>query len=134
MDERELALRREIMTAFAAGGEPPDLRSEDEAAARALAAAHVVVLDERPDGPPRIHMAHPFAAHREGTRVEAEGRTWWGSCAWDGLGIVAALGLRDARVESNGIALAVRDGELDGDALFHVLVPARRWWDDVGYT
>ena len=50
----------------------------------------------------RIVMAHPFAVHRTGARVDAGGHTWWGNCAWDGLGIVAALGLREATVTSTG--------------------------------
>ncbi len=125
MDERDLALRRAIFESFAATGGPGehgDLRS--------LAEQHVVVLDE--DG--RVRMAHPFAAHREGARVESGGREWWGNCAWDGLGIVAALGLRDAVVTAQGVSIFVRDGEVEGDAVFHVLVPARHWWDDIAFT
>jgi hypothetical protein len=79
-------------------------------------------------------MAHPFAAHRDGARVDAGGRTWWGNCAWDALGIVAALGLRDATIASGGVTLAVRDGRVDDGALFHVAVPARDWWADIGFT
>jgi hypothetical protein len=80
-------------------------------------------------------MAHPFAAHREGTRVEAGDRVWWGSCAWDGLGIVAALNLDHADVTSGEVTLHVRDGELvDPTPVFHVAVPAARWWDDIAFT
>jgi hypothetical protein len=126
--ERELALRRKIFEAFARGEPPP---AGDEATLRSLAVQHVVVLGD--DG--EIVMAHPFAGHREGTRVEAGGRTWWGNCAWDGLGIVAALGLRDATLASNGLALEVRDGEVAPDGpVFHVAVPAREWWADIGFT
>jgi hypothetical protein len=119
--ERELAVRREIMLAFAATGEPPEL--DDAEALRALAEQHVVALDT--DG--RVLMAHPFAAHRSGARVTSSGRTWWGNCAWDGLGIVAALELRDAEVEAGGVRAA-------GGAWFHVAVPARQWWDDIAHT
>jgi hypothetical protein len=119
--ERQLALRREIMLAFAATGEPP--RVDDAETLRALAERHVVVLDDAG----AIRMAHPFAAHRGGARVTAGGRTWWGNCAWDGLGIAAALGLRDAEVEAGG----VRAREA---AWFHVAVPARHWWDDIAHT
>jgi len=52
---------------------------------------HVAALDA--DG--RVWMAHPFASHHEGGRVESGGRVWWGNCAWDGLGIVHALGSAD---------------------------------------
>jgi hypothetical protein len=129
--ERDLALRREIMEAFAATGAAPTI-DDDDGLAR-LAGQHVVAL-EPGDGPPRIRMAHPFAAHADGTRVESGGRTWWGNCAWDGLGIVAALGLRDARVTSNAITLEVAGGRVAGAAVFHVAVPARAWWADIGFT
>jgi hypothetical protein len=117
----ELALRREIMDSFAATGAPPAVA--DGPTLRSLAAQHVVALDAGG----RIRMAHPFAAHSGGARVDAGGRTWWGNCAWDGLGIVAALGLADASVTSNGIRAS-------GDAIFHVAVPARSWWADIEFT
>jgi hypothetical protein len=66
--------------------------------------------------------------------VDAGGRTWWGNCAWDGLGIVAALGLPDADVTAQGVTLEVRGGAVRGDAVFGVLVPAAHWWDDIGFT
>ena len=128
MTERELALRADVMRAFAATGAPPELPDSPEL--RALAEAHVVVLDAGG----RIVMAHPFAAHREGARVHAGTRTWWGNCAWDGFGIVAALGLEEATVSAQGVSVRVRGGEPLDDAVFHVEVPAGRWWDDVAYT
>ena len=76
-------------------------------------------------------MAPPFAAHQNGTRVELGGRAWWGSCAWDGLGIVAALGLHDATLASGGIEVEVRERGIAEDVLVHVSTPARRWWDDI---
>lgn len=121
MTSRELELRSEIMRSFAATGAPPEVA--DREALAALADAHVVVLD----GGETIRMAHPFAAHHNGARVDAGGRTWWGNCAWDGLGIVAALGLRDATVTSGGLTT-------EDDVVFHVEVPARDWWADIGHT
>jgi hypothetical protein len=130
MTPDELEVRRTIVTAFAATGEPPDIATLPGDVLAALADHHVIVLR---DG--RIHMAHPFAGHHDGTRVTApDGRTWWGNCAWDGLGIVAALALHDATVDSCGITLHVRDGAVSGDARFHVLVPAAQWWHDIEHT
>jgi hypothetical protein len=127
--ERELALRRTIFESFAATGEPPFVA--DRARLRSLAEQHVVVLDEH-DG---IVMAHPFAAHDDGARVEAQGRGWRGSCAWDAFGIIAALGLGDALVtDAGGVQVAFRGGEPVDDALFHVAVPAAEWWADIGFT
>ena len=117
------------MEAFAWTGAPPPEIGDRETVER-LAERHVIVLGD--DG--AIRMAHPFAAHTDGARVDAGGRTWWGNCAWDALGIVAALGLRDATVTSTGVTLEVRAGRVRDDAIFHVLVPAREWWADIGFT
>ena len=134
MDALDLALRRRIFTTFAATGAPPPPPADEPTRARlrALADRHVVVLDERM----HVEMAHPFAGHTRGTRVTSGAGTWWGNCAWDGLGIVAALGLRDAELTSGGLTVAVRDGQVrdDGSVVFHVAVPARHWWDDIGFT
>jgi hypothetical protein len=129
MTDRELALRAEIMRTFAATGAPPEPPG-DRATLHSLAERHVVVLDDRD----RIVMAHPFAAPHADAKVESGGRTWWGSCAWDGLGIVAALALERATVASTGVTLEVEGGEVEPGPVFHVAVPARRWWDDIAHT
>ena len=118
----QLALRLAIFEAFAATGSPPDV--PDSPDLRALAGAHVVVLDDAG----RIVMAHPFAAHQDGARVDAGGRTWWGNCAWDGFGVVHALGLRDATITAQGHTTS------DPGVEFEVAGPAARWWDDIGHT
>ena len=129
MDRALLDLRAEIFEAFAATGAPPDLPGSADLGA--LAERHVVVLDQ--DG--RIRMAHPFAAHTQGARVDAQGRTWWGNCAWDGFGIVHALNLPEATITAQGIAVHTRDGVPDEtDAVFDVAVPAAHWWDDIAHT
>jgi hypothetical protein len=120
MDAHDLALRREILESFAETGTPGGPYPQD--GLRRLADAHVIVLE---DG--QIRAAHPFANHREGARVQAQGRTWWGNCAWDALGLVAALDLTGATITAQGIALEKAAG-------FHVLVPAAQWWDDIGFT
>jgi hypothetical protein len=120
MDEHDLALRRELFAALANGEPLPD---SDYGS---LAAQHVVALAD--DG--TVLMAHPFAADTNGARVDADGRSWWGNCAWDAFGIVAALDLQDATVTAQGITL----GPEDDDAVFHVLVPAAHWWDDIAFT
>lgn len=129
MDPHELALRREIMAAFAATGEPPAV--EEGPALRGLVERHAVVLGD--DG--QVVMAHPFAGHRRGAQVQAGGRSWWGSCSWDAFGLVAALGLQEALVtDASGLQVAITGGEPAGDAVFHVALPAREWWADIGFT
>jgi len=126
---RELALRREILVAFAETGAPPAVIDGREAL-RSLADQHVVVLDDQD----HVLAAHPFATPPGGARVASGGRTWSGNCAWDALGIVAALGLHEADVTAGGVTVRVRDGRLIDDAWFQVGVPARHWWDDIAYT
>ena len=121
MDEHDLALRHALLEAFANGAPLPD------ADYSSLAAQHVVALDDRGD----VLMAHPFANHTRGARVDAEGRTWWGNCAWDAFGIVAALDVRHATITAQDITL---DADADDGAVFHVLVPAAHWWDDIGFA
>jgi hypothetical protein len=121
--ERELTARRKIMVAFAQAGSPPPAAEFEPAVLQALADHHVVALDEAGE----IRMAHPFAAHDRGATVTSGARTWRGNCAWDGFGIVAALGLADATITSGGLTAGP-------GVVFHVEVPAARWWDDVGYT
>jgi len=87
-----------------------------------------------------LRMANPFSAVPTAYRVHAGGRSWYGNCAWDALGIPAALGV-DGRVESacpdcgEPYAVEVRDRQVDrSDLLFHCLVPAAHWWDDIAFT
>jgi hypothetical protein len=45
-------------------------------------------------------MLNPFSAVPTAYRVHARGRWWYGNCAWDALGICAALHA-DGRVETS---------------------------------
>ena len=103
---------------------------------RRLHDAHALVLDAAGE----IRMANPFSAVPTPFRVEAGGRSWFANCAWDAFGIGAALHV-DCRIESScadcgePITIDVRDGTPDDtDLLFHVLVPAVSWWQDIGFT
>src|SRR5438876_1401680 len=64
-------------------------RPEVEQALRQLAAGKVLILAPN-DG--NIWAANPFCAVPSGFRVSAGGKTYWGICIWDSLGIAAALG------------------------------------------
>jgi hypothetical protein len=108
-----------------------------EAAFARLAEAHVLVLQESGE----ILMANPFSAVPTPFVVEARGRTYWGNCIWDGLGIIAMLG-EDGRVVTScpdcneAIGVEVQGGELvsPNAGVVHFSVPAARWWDNIRYT
>ena len=55
---------------------------------RELHRAHALVLNPATD---EIRMANPFSAVPTAYRVQAGGRWRYGNCAWDTLGICAAL-------------------------------------------
>ena len=104
---------------------------------RRLHDAHALVLDPASD---EIRMANPFSAVPTAYRVHAGGRAWYANCAWDAFGICAALD-SDGTIETScadcGHPLTVRlaGGDPDdGTLVFHCLVPAARWWDDIVFT
>jgi hypothetical protein len=103
---------------------------------RRLHDAHALVLDEAGE----ILMANPFAARPTAFKVEAAGRTWFANCGWDAFGIGAALHA-DSTIHTTcadchePLRIEVRDGRpADEDLVFHVLVPAVEWWNDIGFT
>lgn len=116
------------------GATPPEVR---EAFAR-LRAQRVLVLEA--DGE-SIRMAPPFSGVPTQHRVTSAGVSYFANCAWDALGIPAALHA-DGRVESEcaccgePLELEVREGRLvrGAELPVHFVVPARRWWDDIGFT
>lgn len=147
MDVQVLAVRNLTYRMFVDGGRAPtvdevaregDLTSaEVQASWRELHRAHALVLEPATT---EIRMANPFSAVPTAHRVHTAGRWWYGNCAWDAVGICAALHA-DGQLETScpdcgeRIALAVRDQRVDDErVLFHCLVPAAHWWDDIVFT
>ncbi|MDH4102180.1 MAG: alkylmercury lyase family protein [Thermoleophilia bacterium] len=148
MDAFDLDVRRHVYFSVVANGRPPSTTETSEDfglpepeiadAYRRLHDAHALVLF--PDTTD-VWMANPFCFGPAPHRVMARGREWTGTCAWDALGIPAAFH-GDGRIESecaccgDPVALEVSDGELVRGAalLVHILLPARRWWEDIGFT
>ncbi len=91
-------------------------------------------------GTASIRMANPFSAIPTIFRVHARGKAYWANCAWDALGIPAALGT-DATIEAmdaetkQPITLSVHNGQVvsHGERI-HFLVPFQRWYDDLVFT
>ena len=147
MDERDLHVRNLTYAAFVELGRAPTLEeiaataglptAETVVSWRRLHDAHALVLDDDAE----LRMANPFSAVPTPYEVHAAGRSWYGNCAWDAFGICAALHA-DGDIETTcldcgePIAVSVRDQRPDGDEslVFHCLVPAAHWWDDIAFT
>jgi hypothetical protein len=104
---------------------------------RRLHEAHALVLNAGSD---ELRMVNPFSAVPTAYRVRADDRWWYANCAWDAIGICAALHV-DGRIESScpdcgePIVVELRDQQPDdASLLFHCLVPAREWWSDIVFT
>jgi hypothetical protein len=87
-----------------------------------------------------IRMAPPFSGTPTQHIVEANGIQYFANCAWDALGIPAALhqaATVHSRCAQSGEPFELNVG-LQGpeasDWLFHCLVPAAKWWDDIVFT
>jgi hypothetical protein len=142
IDERDLDLRRRTYATFVELGRAPapeELGDRGEVVSgwRRLHEAHALVLDPATD---ELRMAHPFSAVPTSYRVEAAGRWWYANCAWDAFGICAALhvdGVVEASCPDCGepLRVGVHDRSPDDRGLlFHCLVPAAHWWDDIVFT
>jgi hypothetical protein len=107
------------------------------AALTRLRAARVLFLE--PDGL-TIRMAPPFSGVPTQHRVTVDGVDYFANCAWDALGIPAALhrpGVVHSRCDQSlePLELVVTDrGPEPSTWLFHCLVPAAKWWDDLVFT
>lgn len=148
MNDLDNTVRLHVYERFLADGRPPtaddtaralDITTDEATAAyRRLEESRVIVLAP---GTNTIWMANPLSAVPTRFRVVTEdGRSWWGNCAWDGLGVLAmtgADGLVDTSCPDCGekIELRVSKGELEtADAVVHFSVPARAWWQNIGFA
>jgi len=113
-----------------------DVSSVREAYVR-LCAQRVLVLE--PDGV-SIRMAPPFSAVSTQHVVIVDDTKYFANCAWDSFGIPAALqraGQVHSRCEQSGEPLNLEidlNGPPSCSWLFHCLVPAAKWWDDIVFT
>jgi hypothetical protein len=147
MNTEALALRNVTYELFVRLGRAPTAEEvaaeadrsigEVESIWRELHSMHALVLNP---ATPAIRMANPFSAVPTAYRVRADDRWWYGNCAWDAVGICASLHT-DGRIETScpdcgdEIAIEVRDQRVDDESLlFHCLVPASAWWDDIIFT
>lgn len=147
MSDFDTRVKLAVYRYFAETGRAPSLRNvgdrvgssagDVQQAYGRLRAQRVLVLEA--DGS-SIRMAPPFSGVPTQHVVESEGKSYFGNCAWDALGIPAALhapATVHSRCEQSGEPLHLDvplDGPATSDWLFHCLVPASKWWDDVVFT
>jgi hypothetical protein len=104
---------------------------------QSLLAQRLLVLEA--DGS-SIRMAPPFSGVPTQHVVEAEGVRYFANCAWDAFGVPAALGkpaIIHSRCEQSHEPLHLPvglQGPKSSDWLFHCLVPAAQWWQDIVFT
>jgi hypothetical protein len=87
-----------------------------------------------------IRMANPFSAIPTKFKVQIGSMTYWANCAWDMLGIPAALH-QDAEItavyEDTGetAVITVTDGQVQHNGgVVHFPLPVRQWYDDLILT
>ena len=147
MIDADLQVRHAIYQHFVATGEAPTaaglaatlgLESKDVAASfRRLFERRLLVLG--PDHE-KILMAPPFSGVPTQHRVRVGGREYFANCAWDALGVVAALqqdGLVQSRCEQSHEALEIPVHAAGPDpvsCVVHFAVPASLWWRDIVFT
>ena len=111
--------------------------AEVRAAMERLAIAKAIVL--QPESR-EILMANPLCAVPTPYRVQARGRSYFGSCVWDALGIIAML-QTDAVLDTacaccgETMRIEVAGGHpAPGHGIVHFAVPAIRWWENIVFT
>jgi hypothetical protein len=117
--------------AAALGVEPDDVG----AALQELHDKHALVLTQAGDA---VRMAHPFSAWPMNFVLREGDRFWWGGCAWDSFGIMAALGRPLEVTTTCPSCHATLTYSAPPDAPPELVVrlpkPAAGWWDDVVVT
>ena len=145
--DRDTEVRLTVYRHFAAAGVAPTIQAiagelalqpeEVAGSFQRLRASRTLYLE--PDGE-TIRMAPPFSAVPTQHRVVVAGVTYYANCAWDALGVAAALqqpAIVYSRCEQTHAPLELPiafAGPAPCPWIFHSLVPAARWWDDLVFT
>ncbi|GAB4423354.1 MAG: hypothetical protein Kow0031_01810 [Anaerolineae bacterium] len=143
----DLGIRHFVYRHFVAEARPPTVdeiarefnlaRTEAEAAVERLHQHHLLFLEP---GTTDIRIANPFSAIPTDYQVRVGPRAYWANCAWDMLGIPAALHT-DAVIEAvytdtrEWTTITISSGELQPAAgVVHFPLPVRQWYDDLILT
>lgn len=148
MNDFERHVRASVYASFREQSRPPSVAElsntlgaspeEVSSAIRNLAEEHCLVLVP---GTESVWMVHPFSGIETDFVVSIGERRWFANCVWDGLSILALLGGEDggsldthSPATGEGLRFEVSQGIVHGPGIVHFLVPARHFWDDIGYT
>ena len=139
-------VRRFLYRSFVEEGRPPSaaevaealglVQVEAESSLQRLHDAHVIVLAP---GSTSVWMANPLSALPTAYPVRVGEREYFGNCIWDGLGVIGMLG-GEGEVRTwcadcgEPMAVEVHGGRASNGGIVHYAVPARSWWDDIGFT
>lgn len=111
-----------------------------EVARRELASLNIGKTILPDPGSGEIWMAGPFSAMETDYRVESGNGVWWANCAWDALGISMVM-KETVRIQTTcgdcGDSITTScdpNTPPDGAEVVHFLVPARLWYQDIGFT
>jgi len=143
----DLELRMAVYRHFADTGTAPMLdamcgalnatREQVRGGYRRLYAKRMLVLDGDCQN---ILMAPPFSGVATQHRANVDGTEYFANCAWDAFGVISALGGTgdvQSRCEQTLEPLQLHltpAGPSPSDWLFHCVVPAAKWWSDIGFT
>ena len=144
--EFDTAVRLRLYSEFTSTGRAPSAQrlselmqlslAEVRASLERLAAGKVIVL--QPESR-EILMANPLCAVPTPFLVRAKDHSFFGSCVWDALGIIAML-KQDATLETScaccgeAMAIDVHDGHPSTKGIIHFAIPAKRWWENIVFT
>src|ERR1051326_6237210 len=138
-----LALYREFVrmgsahTAEALAAGMQSSTAEIRAALERLAAGKAIVLQPESRN---ILMANPLSAVPTPFRVQTPGHSFFGSCVWDGLGLMAMIrtdSVLDTSCACCGEAMTIgmRGAEIGpASGVIHFAIPAKRWWENIVFT
>ena len=149
MDAFDQLVRNFIYRHFVDQGRPPSVEEtaltlgadidQTRAAFEQLHRMHAIFLEPTTQEP-QIRMANPFSAFPTRFRVRTLRQSYWANCAWDMLGIPAALEA-DATIEApcadcgEICFIQVSNDQVSSSGeIAHFAVPFRHWYDDLTFT
>lgn len=143
------AIRNYIYHCFVETGRPPTIHQTAHAlntSPSATATAYTRLHDQhaiylQPGSlEPQVRMANPFSAVPTPFTVRTPHQTYFANCAWDMLGIPAALHT-DATSQTTCpdcgeiITIEITNGRLHAtNEIAHFLIPFRHWYDNLLHT